>query len=427
MTIDSPDYKSSIERFNEIFKQIIEKYNIKDWEELLKNELSKEDMKNLISEYNITWEDKYELMDSFHEMNEERLKKNALVWAKAAIIMRNLSHNIWKTFLFPRKDPEFDKFADFCDVDVKEIKWVNKFQEIFLKDSEKLKDHPLNKRYQELREQLLSPYEAITFLPWSDEALSWWDYETPLAKSNKEVMEGSKMWSTKYCTWRVNTILWIVALNEWIDYVNKHFKYAEFLKDWLCDIMAEVPWFYKDEAYLNEYLNYEDPHQMLIFIDDDWSEYEIDPNQIAVNQANKENQLSYSNITFDNVTRKFDWNVWEVAYEMYFLNYINEELRKDENNPNRASIIRRLESYNQFVWWSEIIIKWLIAHAINTRDTKLEKKYIKKLKELWEKYPCIKDKFSYHVAMDDEKALEKFVHDKYWEQFSPDDAFAQFK
>jgi hypothetical protein len=33
--------------------------------------------------------------------------------------------------------------------------------------------------------------------------------------------------------------------------------------------MAEVPWFYKDEAYLNEYLNYEDPHQMLIFIDDD--------------------------------------------------------------------------------------------------------------------------------------------------------------
>jgi hypothetical protein len=166
---------------------------------------------------------------------------------------------------------------------------------------------------------------------------------------------------------------------------------------------------------------------MLIFIDDDWSEYEIDPNQIAVNQANKENQLSYSNITFDNVTRKFDWNVWEVAYEMYFLNYINEELRKDENNPNRASIIRRLESYNQFVWWSEIIIKWLIAHAINTRDTKLEKKYIKKLKELWEKYPCIKDKFSYHVAMDDEKALEKFVHDKYWEQFSPDDAFAQFK
>ena len=420
MTINTPENKTATQKFNEFFKEITEKYWIKNFEEFKNKELTKEDMKNLISEYNITWEDKYNLMDLFHEMNEEKLRHTAILWAKAAIIMRNLSHNIWKTFLFPKKDPEFDKFADFCDIDKNEIKWKNKFQEIFLKDSEKMKDHPLNKRYVELREQLLSPYEAITNLPRWDEALSWWDYESPLAKSNNEVMEWSKMWSTKFCTWRVNTILWILALNEWIDYVNKHFKYAEVLKDWLSDIMDEVPLYDRDESYLNEALNYEDPHQMLIFVDDDWKEFELDPNQIAANQ------LSFWILNFDNITKKYDWNVWEVAYEMYFLNYMNEELRKNENSSDRESIIKRLESYNEFVWWSETIIKWLIAHAINTWDKQLEKEYTKKLQELWEKYPCIRDKFSYHIAMDSGEELQDFIDRKYWSHFTVQDVFSQY-
>ena len=418
MAINTPENKTATQKFNEFFKEIAEKYWIKNFEELKNKELTKQDMKDIIEEYNITWEDKYNLMDLFHEMNEEKLKRTAILWAKAAIIMRNLSHNIWKTFLFPKKDPEFDKFADFCDVDKNEIKWANKFQEIFLKDSEKLKSHPLNKRYVELREQLLSPYEAITNLPRWDEALSWWDYESPLAKSNNEVMEGSKMWSTKYCTWRVNTILWIVALNEWIDYVNKHFKYAEVLKDWLSDIMNEVPHYDRDESYLNETLNYEDPHQMLIFIDDDWKEFEIDTNQIVANQ------FAFWTINFDNVVKKIDWKVWEVAYEMYFLNFINEELRKDDTN--KESIIKRLKSYNEFIWWSETIIKWLIAHAINSWDEQLEKKYTKRLQELWEKYPCIKDKFSYHIAVDSEEELQDFIHEKYGSHFSPQDVLSQY-
>ncbi len=418
MTINTPESKTAKQKFDENFEEIAKKYWIKDFEELKSKDLIKEDIKNLINEYNITWEDKYNLMDSFYEMNEEKIKRTAILWAKAAIIMRNLSHNLWEIAL---KDDDFDEFADFCGVDKSEIKWKNKLQTLFLKDSEKMENHNFNIIYKKLRKEWKSPYEAIINLPRWDETLSWWNNESPLAKSNNEVMEGSKMWSTKYCTWRVNTILWIVALNEWIDYVNKHFKYAEVLKDWLSDIMDEVPNYNRDESYLNETLNYEDPHQMLIFIDDDWKEFEIDTNQIVANQ------FAFWTLTFDNVVKKFDWNVWEVAYEMYYLNYINEELRKNKNKSNREKIIKMLEMYNERVWWSETITKWLIAIAINSWDEELEKKYKKKLQELWEKYSCIRDKFSYHIAIDSEEDLKDFVHKKYWSQFTINDILSQYK
>ena len=157
---------------------------------------------------------------------------------------------------------------------------------------------------------------------------------------------------------------------------------------------------------------------MLIFIDDDWKEFEIDTNQIVANQ------FAFWTINFDNVVKKIDWKVWEVAYEMYFLNFINEELRKDDTN--KESIIKRLKSYNEFIWWSETIIKWLIAHAINSWDEQLEKKYTKRLQELWEKYPCIKDKFSYHIAVDSEEELQDFIHEKYGSHFSPQDVLSQY-
>ena len=188
MIIDTPENKTATQKFNEFFKEIAEKYWIKNFEELKNKELTKEDMKNLISEYNITWEDKYNLMDLFHEMNEEKLKRTAILWAKAAIIMRNLSHNLWERAL---KDKDFDEFADFCDVDKSEIKWKDKFQKIFLKDSEKMKGHPLNEIYRKFREQWLSPYEAITHLPRAEEAESRW--KTTLVTSNDEVMEWSKI------------------------------------------------------------------------------------------------------------------------------------------------------------------------------------------------------------------------------------------
>ena len=414
MTIDSPKTQTASEKFNSFFKGICEKYWITD-DKLKDKDITKDSLKQLIEEYKIAWEDKYNLMDYFHEMNEETLRHNAIIWAKAAIIMRNLSHNLWERAL---KDNDFDEFADFCDVDKSEIKGKGKFQKIFLKDSEKMEWHPLNEIYRQLREQWLSVYEAITHLPRAEEAESRW--KTNIATSNNEVMEWSKMWSTMYCTGRMNTMLWILVLNEWIDYVNKHFKYAEVLRDWLSDIMDEVPYYERDEWYLNEALNYEEPHQMLIFIEDDWKEFEIDPNQIIANQ------LSFWMLNFDNITKKYDWNAWEVAYQMYFFDYLNNELKKEENNIDKEKTIKRLEAYNELVWWSELIIKRLIAYAIDLWDEKLEKKYKKKLQKLWEKYPCIKDKFSYHLALDSEEELQDFIHEKYWSHFTTQDVFSQY-
>ena len=211
-------------------------------------------------------------------------------------------------------------------------------------------------------------------------------------------------------------------LNEWIDYVNKHFKYAEVLKDWLSDIMNEIPRYDRDELYLNETLNYEDPHQMLIFIDDEWKEFEIDTNQIIANQS------AFWIFNFDNITKKFDWNVWEVAYQMYFLDYINNEIKKPNgSNIDKENAIKRLEAYNELFWWSETIIKRLVGYATNSRNEQLEKKYTKKLQKLWEKYPCIRDKFSYHIAVDTIEELEDFVNKKYWSQFTINDILSQYK
>lgn len=111
---------------------------------------------------------------------------------------------------------------------------------------------------------------------------------------------------------------------------------------------------------------------------------------------------------------------------MYFFDYLNNELKKEENNIDKEKTIKRLEAYNELVWWSELIIKRLIAYAIDLWDEKLEKKYKKKLQELWEKYPCIKDKFSYHLALDSEEELQDFIHDKYWSHFTTQDVFSQY-
>lgn len=50
-----------------------------------------------------------------------------------------------------------------------------------------------------------------------------------------------------------------------------------------------------------------------------------------------------------------------------------------------------------------------------------QKKYIKKLEELSEKYPCIKEKFFYHLFTDSRNELENFVHRKYGNEFNADD------
>jgi hypothetical protein len=38
-----------------------------------------------------------------------------------------------------------------------------------------------------------------------------------------------------------------------------------------------------------------------------------------------------------------------VAYEMYFLDYINNELKNSNGNIDKENVIKRLEAYNEFV------------------------------------------------------------------------------
>ena len=97
--------------------------------------------------------------DTLEELNQiwsdylahKNLLRQAMVWARAAIISRNLSHNVSENLIFPKD--KFQEFISFCDVGKIEWKslWKNRFQSLLHKDAEKLKDSELNKIYVELR------------------------------------------------------------------------------------------------------------------------------------------------------------------------------------------------------------------------------------------------------------------------------------
>ena len=146
----------------------------------------------------------------------------AMTWAAAAIMSRNLSHNVWENLIFP--NTQFQKFLSYCDVDQIDWKalWSNKFETLLQNNAESLKNHILNRKYVELRNKGKSPIEAIKMLPWGDimmENMLHWELMLP---SNEDILEWSKMWSTDYCLGRVNTIIWIIVLNEGVDYLNQH-------------------------------------------------------------------------------------------------------------------------------------------------------------------------------------------------------------
>lgn len=72
-------------------------------------------------------------------------------------------------------------------------------------------------------------------------------------------------------------------MNEGVQYLDEHFEYGEVLKDGLEDLMERTPKSERDQSYLNEILNYEDPHMTLIYKEGKES-IEIDPNHLALRQ-----------------------------------------------------------------------------------------------------------------------------------------------
>lgn len=347
-------------------------------------------------------------------LSHKNYQESAMNNAKAAIITRNLSHGVWENIIFPTD--KFQDFISFCDVGELEGKtlWANKFEILLQKDAEKLRDSKLNKEYLELRQQGYTPVEAIKKLPWWDVLMGNMLKGGATLSSNYEMLEWSKMWNTDYCLGRVNTILWIIALNEWTDYLNKHFKYADVLKDWAEDILKLTPKNQRDIWYLAEYLQMEDPHQILIYIDDDWSQQDIDTNQIWLEQL----WLWGWTFWFENITKTYEWKVSEIAYEVCFLNYMNtyfNELKLWE----KKKIARYIELCNKDYGLSYTILKRLMNYANQMNNPKMENEFFWEIKKLSDEYPCIKDTLAYQIKLNESNIdkINEFIHEKYWPQF----------
>ena len=358
-----------------------------------------------LEELNMIWEDYLKHKAILHE---------AMVWAAAAIMSRNLSHNVWENLIFP--NDQFEKFLSFCNVDKLETKklWANKFEMLLQKDAESLKNSELNKLYVKLRKEGKSPIEAIKMLPWWDlmmaNMLNW----GLILPSNDDILEWSKMWSTEYCLGRVNTILWIITLNEGIDYLNKHFRYADVLKDWSEDVLKFTPVEQRDQWYFSEYVGIEDPHQILIYTDDDWSQQDIDTNQIWLEQ------LWYRIPWLKNITKLYEWKMSEIAYEIYFINYINTYFNSIHDPKEKEKLVRYVELCNRKYWESYTILKWIMNYAIQMDNPEKENEIFEKIKELSDKYPCIKDTLAYQTKLNetDLSKINEFIHKKYGPQFN---------
>ncbi len=368
--------------------------------------------------YNISIEDRYYLLDFFSKTQEINLKKQCAKWAVAAILSRNLSHWIGRNVLSTKENPSIKEFIHFCNpnIDIQNTSW-NIYRELLQQDTENIKNHPLNILYKKERESGKSVVDAIKSLPRWEEAiknqLSWW-----ILPSNQDILEWSKMWNTSLCMWRINTILWILILNEWVDYIDTHVSYAEVIKDWLEDILENiVPESQRDTSYLNEMLNYEDPHQTLIITDENWKEIDIDPNHIALQQIGWEKNIS-------NIVLKYPWNISDIAYKIFYLNYINEKILQNPNDQKKEDILNCIKNFNDYVWGSEILLKRLCTHT-KDRESLSENTYSKELLEFVKTHPEIKNKFYYHMRFDFDN-IEKFIHKKYGPQFSVQDVFAQY-
>ena len=376
----------------------------------------------------VNWENISSILDELNDIWEswkekERLHKQAIHWAKCAIIQRNLSHPLWKLLSVPNN--LLDEFVSFCGFNRKNIEegeW-SFLTNLFTKDSEKLKNHPLNIKYQELRKKWKTPLESIQLLPrWKlalQDEFQWFS----VLPTCDEILQWSKMWNTQFCMWRVNTILWIIAINEWIEYLDKHFKYVEVIKDWLEDkewemVSREV----RDELYLNDILNYEDPHQILAFVDDEGKETLIDPNLIALNQM----WNRFSNI--NHVTKVYNWDISDIIYEIYFLNYLNSKFYKLNSTEEKMKIIDYVEGRNVEYWWIFTLIKWLIGYWEMIQDEKYSNEKFQELQQLAKEYPCIENTLAYQIYLNNwnPELMNKFIHEKYWPNFSWEDVKSQY-
>lgn len=340
----------------------------------------------------------------------------AIRWAICQTIQRNLSHNVWENLIFPKdKFQDFISFCDMGEIDCKSL-WKDKFETLLKMDAEKLKDSELNKIYVQLRQGGKSPIEAIKALPWKyiimKNMQNWW----VILPSNEDILEWSKMWSTDYCLGRVNTILWIIALNEWTEYLNKYFKYADVLRDWAEDVLQLTPENQRDISYLSEYLSMEDPHQIVVYVDDDWKKYDIDTNQIWLEQL-------WCWIPKLNITKVYKWDVSKIAYEIYFLNYLNTYFNSIQDPEEKNRIAMYVDICNKQYWTTYTITKRLINYAIQMRDPKIEKEIFWEIKKLAEDYPCIKDTLAYQMELNewDTEKIDEFIHKKYWPQFDSED------
>ena len=74
----------------------------------------------------------------------------------------------------------------------------------------------------------------------------------------------------------------------------------------------------------------------------------------------------------NNISKTYKWDISKIAYEIYFLNYLNTHFNDLKDSKEKEKITKYIELCNKDYWLSYTILKWLINYSMQLEDKKME-------------------------------------------------------
>ena len=123
------------------------------------------------------------------------------------------------------------------------------------------------------------------------------------------------------------------------------------------------------------------------------------------------------------MTKTYEWKISEIAYEIYFLNYINTYFNELKDPWEKKKMAKYIALCNKKYGLSYTILKRITNFAIQMDNPEMEDETFWDIKKLADKYSCIKDTLAYQMKLHEWNVakINEFIHKKYWPQFDLSD------
>ncbi len=314
--------------------------------------------------------------------------------AVAAILARNFSHTLWEEMwgiAGHQMTPEYVWFLGQFFSGCKNM------SEAFENDTQEVSKHEIFHEYGSQRGLWFTPVEALQKIDW----VKFFGREPQNhLPSQHDIFMSSRAGNLWSCAGRVNTILSILLIHEWPEYVNNSVEFWDVIEDTFARWMQRIPINKRWQEWLTETLMYEDPHGCLTV---EWEQ--VDPALMYVQQIHNLPSIQ------PHILSKSIKSPHKVVYDILYLSWLNITLSEEEKRKNKWWYLSLLTTFDKIFWPSPFIMR---QHSLITQNTDhiiSSGKY----------YPHMKNTFWYQYALhenSDWDGLENFVQSHYGKQFS---------